>query len=156
MGVMMFTNEANRAGAAVDTLDRPAERCVSGYMPSDAENVVSAHLLVRRTYTLAARGMELQQRDRIAMMLNKHRVAMEQWHGQPDPALEEPPAASWQRHGAEPIIVDAALCSLREAAAETGQTSSANHSDVWIHAYNERHGNCTSIFAQVRSKSLTF
>lgn len=101
-------------------------------MPSDAENVVAAQVLMRRTYTLAARGMELQQRNRIAMMLNKHRIAMEEWHSQPKLVPEDPPTASWQRHGAEPLIIDASVRSLREAAKESEQTSSADHfSPAW-------------------------
>lgn len=101
-------------------------------MPSDAENVVAAQLLMRRTYTLAAKGMELQQRNRIATMLNKHRIAMEEWHSHPHLAPGDPPAASWQRHGAEPLIIDATVRSLREAAKELEQTSSADHnSPAW-------------------------
>eukprot|EP00892_Ulva_mutabilis_P012103 jgi/Ulvmu1/9265/UM050_0014.1 len=94
-------------------------------MPDDAENVVAAHVLLRNTYTLAARGMELQQRDRIATMLNNHRIAMEQRQRPPlvAPGPDEPHAATWQHHGAEPVIVDATLSGLREAAARVGQAA---------------------------------
>lgn len=99
-------------------------------MPTDAENVTNAHLLIRRTFTLAARGMELQQRDRIAMMLNKHRVAIEGCCGPPKMSAEDLPSATWERHGAEPLIMNSVLYNLREAAAESEQTSSKLHSST--------------------------
>lgn len=101
------------------------DRCAPGYMPSDADNVVAAQALVHRTYTLAARGMEFQQRSRIAMMLSKHWTALEKRQRPPNtiPHSDDPPTASWEHHGAEPVTMDTVLSSLKNAAAETGQTS---------------------------------